>query len=71
MTSKVLTARPSSTPTGTWRLMATLARLSARHRTAHDLARLDPHLLRDVGLPEGLAHLAPSGLRDWLREMGQ
>jgi uncharacterized protein YjiS (DUF1127 family) len=71
MTSQLLTAPTSTESKGAWPLMDRLARILARRRTARNLGRLDPRLLRDVGLPEDLAHLAPADLRDWLKEEGQ
>ena len=44
--------------------LAVLLAWNARHRMRRDLARLDPHLLRDIGLTEGQA-LAESRKPFW------
>lgn len=71
MTSQLLTAPTLTASKGAWPLMDSFAGFLARRQTARDIGWLDPRLLRDVGLPEDLAHLAPADLRDWLKEEGQ
>ena len=51
-TADSLTARPSSTAPGSIvkRIFTAVVAIEARHRTRQHLARLDPRMLRDIGL---------------------
>ncbi|GGO37319.1 hypothetical protein GCM10010991_32750 [Gemmobacter aquaticus] len=70
MASQLLTAPTLTASKGAWPLMDSFAGFLARRQSARDLGRLEPRLLRDVGLPEDLAHLAPADLWAWLKEEG-
>lgn len=54
MTVQILAvARPRAALRALMRLLDELHRRYVERRTLSALARLDPHLLRDIGLPDG------------------